>query len=95
MAGAVSVVDNDDKIMGLVTDYDIRKHIENEENIFSMEIKDIMNPNPTFVFEDEKAFSALKIMQEREKPITILSVLDRKNIVVGMLRMHDLIKEGL
>jgi len=89
LAGAVSVVDNDGKIMGLVADYDIRKHIENEENIFSMEIKDIMNPNPIFIFEDEKAFSALKIMQEREKPIT------RKNIVVGMLRMHDLVKEGL
>ncbi len=95
LAGAVSVVDNDGKIMGLVADYDIRKHIENEENIFSMEIKDIMNPNPIFVFDDEKAFSALKIMQEREKPITILSVLNRKYIVVGMLRMHDLVKEGL
>lgn len=94
-AGAVSVVDNDGKIIGLVTDYDIRKHIEKEENIFSMEIKDIMNPNPIFVYEDEKAFSALKVMQEREKPITILSVLNRNNIVVGMLRMHDLVKEGL
>ncbi|MCR4345446.1 MAG: KpsF/GutQ family sugar-phosphate isomerase, partial [Candidatus Scalindua sp.] len=43
-AGAVSIVDNDGKLIGLVTDYDIRKHIEKEENIFSMEIKDIMNP---------------------------------------------------
>ncbi len=94
-AGAVSVVDNDGKIKGLVTDYDIRKHIEKEENIFSMEIKDIMNPKPIFVYEDEKAFSALRIMQEREKPITILSVLNRNNIVVGILRMHDLVKEGL
>jgi arabinose-5-phosphate isomerase len=95
LAGAVTVIDKDGKIMGLVTDYDIRKHIEKEENIFLMEIKDIMNPNPIFIYEDEKAFSALKIMQEREKPITILSVLDRQNIVVGMLRMHDLVKEGL
>jgi len=95
LSGAVSVVDNDSKILGLVTDYDIRRHIEKEENIFAMGIKDIMNPDPIFVYEDEKAFSALKIMQEREKPITILSVLDRNNIVVGMLRMHDLVKEGL
>ncbi|GAX60645.1 sugar phosphate isomerase involved in capsule formation [Candidatus Scalindua japonica] len=94
-AGAVSVVDSNGKMVGLVTDYDIRKHIEKEENIFSMEIKDIMNPDPIFVYEDEKAFAALNIMQEREKPITILSVLNRKNIVVGMLRMHDLVKEGL
>ncbi|MBC8549145.1 MAG: KpsF/GutQ family sugar-phosphate isomerase [Candidatus Brocadiales bacterium] len=95
LAGAVSVVDNDGKILGLVTDYDIRRHIEKEENLFSMEIKDIMNPSPIFVYDDEKAFSALKVMQERERPITILTVLNRKNIVVGMLRMHDLVKEGL
>ncbi|KHE94148.1 MAG: KpsF/GutQ family sugar-phosphate isomerase [Candidatus Scalindua rubra] len=94
-AGAVSIVDNDGKLIGLVTDYDIRKHIEKEENIFSMKIKDIMNPDPVFVYEGEKAFSALRIMQEREKPITILSVLNRENLVVGMLRMHDLVKEGL
>jgi predicted transcriptional regulator len=60
-----------------------------------MEIEDIMNGKPVFIYDDEKAFSALKIMQERERPITILSVLNRKNHVVGMLRMHDLIKEGL
>ena len=95
LAGAVSIVDNDGKILGLVTDYDIRRHVEKEENIFAMEIKDIMNHDPIFIYDDDKAFSALKIMQEREKPITILSVLDRNNIVVGMLRMHDLVKEGL
>jgi arabinose-5-phosphate isomerase len=33
-AGVVSVVDNDGKLMGLVSDYDIRKHLEKEENIF-------------------------------------------------------------
>ena len=95
LAGAVSIVDNEGKLIGLVTDYDIRKHIEKEENIFSIKIRNLMNPDPIFVYEDEKAFSALKIMQEREKPITILSVLDRKNIVVCMLSMHDLVKEGL
>ena len=95
LAGAVSVVDNEGMLMGLVTDYDIRTHLEKEENIFSMKIEEIMNSNPVFIYDDEKAFSALKIMQERERPITILSVLNRKNHVVGMLRMHDLIKEGL
>ncbi len=95
LAGAVSVVDNDGVLTGLVTDYDIRKHLEKEENIFSMKIEEIMNSKPVFIYDDEMAFSALKIMQERERPITILSVLNRKNYVVGMLRMHDLIKEGL
>ncbi|MCP4265498.1 MAG: hypothetical protein GY777_07975 [Candidatus Brocadiaceae bacterium] len=40
------------------------------------QLSTIMNPNTIFVYENEKAFSALKIMQEREKPIAILSVLE-------------------
>ncbi len=94
-AGAVSVVDDNGKLIGLITDYDIRKHLEKEENVFSMKIEDIMNPKPTSIYEDEKAFSALKIMQERKKPITVLPVLNRENIVVGILRLQDLFKEGL
>ncbi len=94
-AGAVSVVGDNGKLMGFVTDYDIRKHLEKEENIFSMTIVEIMNSNPTYIYEDEKAFSALKVMQERKKPITVLPVLNRENIVVGILRLQDLVKEGL
>ena len=93
--GAVSVVGDNGKLLGLVTDYDIRKYLEEEENIFSMTIPEIMNSKPISIYEDEKAFSALKIMQEREKPITVLPVLNRNSAVVGMLRLQDLVREGL
>jgi len=94
-SGVVSVVDNDGKLMGLVTDYDIRKHIEKEENIFSMKIAEIMNSNPISIYDDEKAFSALKVMQEREKPITVLPVINREKVVNGVVRLQDLVKAGL
>ncbi len=94
-AGAVSVIDDSGKIVGVVTDYDIRKHLEKEENIFLLQIADIMNNQPVYVYEDEHAFSALKTMQERAKPITVLPVLNREKIVVGMLRLQDLVREGL
>ena len=94
-AGAVSVVDNEGKLMGLVTDYDIRKHLEKEEKIFSMKIEEIMNRKPISIYDDEKAFSALKIMQEREKPITVLPVINREKVVIGVLRLQDLVKVGL
>mgnify|MGYP005651596977 CR=1 FL=1 len=54
-----------------------------------------MNNNPVSVYEDEKAFSALNIMQERKKAITVLPVLNREKIVMVMLRLQDLVKEGL
>ena len=94
-AGAISVVDDTGGLVGLITDYDIRKHLEKEENIFSMTIKDIMNPKPFYVYENEKAFAALEFMQKRKKPINVIPVLNRDNIVVGMLRLQDLVKVGL
>lgn len=94
-AGAVSVVGDNGKLLGIVTDYDIRKHLEKEENIFSMTLAKIMNSKPISIYEDEKAFSALKIMQERKKPITVLPVLNREDMVIGMLRLQDLVKIGL
>ncbi|MFQ5686444.1 MAG: SIS domain-containing protein [Candidatus Scalindua sp.] len=94
-AGAVSVICDNGKLMGIVTDYDIRRHLEKEENIFSMKIEEIMNSKPISIYDDEKAFSALKIMQERKKPITVLPVINSEKIVVGILRLQDLVKEGL
>lgn len=94
-AGAVSVVDNRGSLVGLVTDYDIRKHLEKEENIFSMTIKDIMNSNPVYVKENEKAFKAFEVMQKRNRPINVMPVLSEEKVVVGMLRLQDLIKAGL
>lgn len=94
-AGAVSVVDENGKLAGLITDYDIRKVLEKETNIFSMQIQDIMNPAPTFIYEDEKAFKALEIMQKRKQSITVLPVLNKNIMVVGMIRLQDLVKAGL
>ena len=93
--GAVSVVDDAGKLAGFVTDYDIRRVIGEGKNIFTMSIKDIMNPNPVRVNVDEKAFQALKIMEEREKPLAVLPVVDAGSIVHGMIHLHDLIDKGL
>ncbi|MEW6088418.1 MAG: KpsF/GutQ family sugar-phosphate isomerase [bacterium] len=94
-AGAVSVIDKKSRLIGLVTDYDIRRILEKGKDIFKLKINDIMNKKPIFIYENEKAFTALEMMEKREKPITILPVINKKKIVVGMVRMHDLISIGL
>jgi len=94
-AGAVSVVDDDHHLLGLVTDYDIRRILERGGNILTMTIAEIMNKTPTFVYTDEKAFRALEIMEKREKPFLVLPVLDRQEKVVGMIHLHDLVARGL
>lgn len=94
-AGAVSIISSEGNLVGIVTDYDIRKHLEKEENIFSMSISGIMNPKPIHVYEDDKAYATLDFMQRRERPITVLPVLNNQNTVVGMLRLQDLVRAGL
>lgn len=93
--GAVSVVDDAGTLVGLVTDYDIRRVVGEGKNIFTMRITDIMNADPVRVRVDEKAFQALTIMEEREKPLAVLPVVDAGSIVRGMMHLHDLIDKGL
>jgi len=95
LVGAISVVSRRGELLGLVTDYDIRKALSSKKDITSMKITDIMNASPTVVFNDQMAVEALELMQTRKKPITVLPVIDRKRKVVGMVHIHNLIAAGL
>ncbi len=95
MTGAVSVVDDRCRLVGLVTDYDVRKTIEQSGNLFSKKIPDIMNPKPTAIHSYTKAVTALKVMENREKPITLLPVVDNYNKVIGMVHLHDILAQGI
>jgi arabinose-5-phosphate isomerase len=95
-SGAVSVVDGEGRLIGLVTDSDIRKILEQGKNIFLAGIGDIMNSNPTYIYSDAKAMEAMDLMENRGRPFVVLPVLGRKNnIAVGMIHLHDLIAKGL
>ena len=94
-AGAISVVDDDQHLLGLVTDFDIRRALESGQDVFALGIKEIMNPSPSFVHEDEKAIQALEMMEKRDKPISVLPVVDHDSRVVGMIHLHDLVARGI
>jgi len=93
--GAISVVNAEGELLGLVTDYDIRRALESDESITALSIQQIMNPTPMVVFRDQRAVDALEIMKQGRKPTAVLPVLDRERKVVGMVHLHDLISEGL
>jgi arabinose-5-phosphate isomerase len=94
--GATSVVDDAGSLLGLVTDYDVRRVLEQAQDLFSMKIVDVMNRAPSYTFSDEKAVAALELMENREKPFLLLPVLNRETRkVVGMIHLHDLFARGL
>ena len=95
LVGAISVIDRRGKLLGLVTDFDVRKALASKRGIVSMKITEIMNPSPILVYSDQMAVDALEIMRRRKKPTAVLPVIDRKNKVVGMIHLHDLIAAGL
>ena len=94
-AGAVSIIDNEHVLLGLVTDYDVRCALEAQKDIFGMKVQDIMNAAPEFVYEDDNAYAALEKMEKRDKPISVLPVLNQETQVVGMIHLHDLVARGL
>lgn len=94
-AGAVSVIDDNHRLLGLVTDFDIRRVLEDGRDVFALAIADIMNEKPSCIYHDQKAIEALELMERREKPISVLPVLDRGEQVVGMIHLHDLVAKGL
>jgi len=94
-AGAASVVDRNGKLVGVVTDYDIRKAFAMGKNIIQVKIRDIMNFKPVFIYSDELAVKCFYHMETRKKPLTVIPVIDRKKKSVGMIHLHDLVAKGL
>jgi len=92
-AGAASVVDKKGKLLGIFTDGDLRRHLEEDDRLVLKKIKDVMTKNPTTISKDCLASEALRIL--KEKRIDELPVVDSKCRPIGMLDVQDLLKAGL
>ncbi len=94
-AGAVSIVDRQGRLKGLVTDYDIREALERGKNLQDLSIAQIMNPKPTTIRPEALASRAVEIMELRAHPFNVLPVVDGRGRAVGMIQIHDLRSRGL
>lgn len=95
MAGAASIVDKKGRLSGLVTDYDVRRVLQNGGNPLARTIRSIMNPKPTTILADDLAHEAVTMMTERRKPFVVLPVVDRARRPVGIVHLSDLRAKGL
>lgn len=90
--GVAAVVDND-QLVGVITDGDLRRMLLKNLSIDSTLAKDIMTVNPKCVHEDDMAIKALNLM--RQNNITQAIVLNNQNRYAGVIHLHDLLKEGI
>ncbi|GAB3649218.1 KpsF/GutQ family sugar-phosphate isomerase [Echinicola sediminis] len=90
--GATAVVDKAQRLVGIVTDGDLRRMLERYQDLSKVTAKDIMTQNPKTMDKREYAVRALNRM--REFNITQLVVTDMEE-VFGFIHVHDLMKEGI
>ena len=94
--GITGVLDKDDTLVGIITDGDIRRGIEqNGNNIFDKTAKDFMSADPKVISSDTLAITALELMEKYN--ITSLFVYSSENLNKpdGVIHIHDILKAGI
>lgn len=91
--GCTCVIDKHKKLKGIITDGDIRRLLQNHNDISRIKAKDFMNNNPKTINERMLGETALELMEKYS--ITQLIIVDKKKKPVGIVHMHDLVKAGL
>ncbi|MDH5202260.1 MAG: KpsF/GutQ family sugar-phosphate isomerase [Nitrospirota bacterium] len=92
--GVTIVTDSDNRIVGIITDGDLRRGIEKwGKALFDMKTGEVMTKNPKSISEDELAAKALSIMETYS--ITSLIVPDDEGRAKGIIHLHDILKKGI
>ena len=91
--GATIVSNDGDKITGIITDGDIRRLLEKTDDIRNLAAADISVSNPKSILNTALAVEALEKMNTYE--ITQLAVIDDHENYLGIIHLHDLIREGI
>lgn len=91
--GMTTVVDSNNKLMGVFTDGDLRRVIDQNIDIGTATMEQVMSPNPKTISDAILAAEALTIMESAS--ITALIVEDHNQHPIGVLHMHDILRAGV
>jgi arabinose-5-phosphate isomerase len=91
MLGVTAVI-KDNKIIGIITDGDLRRMLSNSEDFSNLRAMDIMSKNPKRIHRNAMAVDAMELMESNG--ISQLLV-EEEGMYAGVVHLHDLIKEGI
>lgn len=91
--GAVAVTDEEGRLLGIITDGDLRRMLEKYNDVDGLKAKDIMSVSPKTISEEELAYHAFQKMEKN--CITQLIVTSEDHIYKGMVHIHDILREGV
>ncbi len=94
--GAAIVSDGSKKLIGIITDGDLRRGFAQNGNINELAVNDVINKKPIYIYSNARLHDAVTLMEDRISQISVLPVLDNKNDkCVGLLRLHDIYQSKL
>ncbi|WP_153798345.1 KpsF/GutQ family sugar-phosphate isomerase [Foetidibacter luteolus] len=91
--GATAVVDEGDNVLGIITDGDVRKMLETIDDLHAVKAADILTEHPKTIAVDALAVHALEKLRAHD--ISQLIVVNEDGKFLGMLHLHELVKEGI
>jgi arabinose-5-phosphate isomerase len=89
--GATGVIDNDAKLVGIITDGDVRRRAGTDFG--ALVAGDVMTPSPMTIHPDALAGAALAVLNEKGR--TVIFAVDETGAPVGILHVHDLLRAGV
>ena len=95
--GAVSVVNESNHLVGIITDGDLRRWVQKVEPTELNDLKagTMMTKNPIVVAPTLLAYDALQIMENRPSQISVLPIVNQDQQYLGLIRLHDIFRSGL
>jgi arabinose-5-phosphate isomerase len=90
--GCVGVVNRSGALAGIITDGDLRRHMS--DGLLDRQAAEIMTPDPRTIRPQALAAEALAMMNQSERPFTVMFVVEGRR-PVGALHMHDCLRAGL
>jgi arabinose-5-phosphate isomerase len=91
--GATAVLTEENIITGIITDGDLRRMLEKNESLKYITAENILTNNPKTIDADELAVNALEKLRTHD--ISQLIVIDSNQNYLGILHLHDLVREGI
>jgi arabinose-5-phosphate isomerase len=89
--GMTCVVDGDRRLLGIITDGDLRRHMGRSRNVLELTARDVMTAQPRTIHRELLAAEALHLMEDGPRKITALVVVDASNAVEGVIHIHDIV----
>lgn len=93
--GCVCVVDEEQNLIGLITDGDVRRVLQNSDDLRELNVSSVMTRNPITIKPEAFLGEALKVMENRTSEINVLPVIEDNKKLVGLIRLHDIIRTGV